>query len=221
MRPDVAFLDIRMFGLNGVELARELKRINPEVNIVFTTGYSEYMGEAFALHASGYLLKPITAEMIADEMAHLRNRPEPYQAKPESRVVVRCFGSFDIQVDGVSLNFKYEKARELLAYLVDRQGAFCTSKEIMAALWEDENHSSYLRNIRKCLLDTLEQVGCGDLVMNEWGKMALRCESVACDYYSWLRGDPEGIKSWNGEYMSRYSWAETTCAALSRSELNI
>ena len=44
---EVAFLDIQMRGLSGVELAKEIKIINPEINIIFATGYTDYRGEAF------------------------------------------------------------------------------------------------------------------------------------------------------------------------------
>ena len=49
---DIAFLDIHMRGMNGVELAKGLKQINPKMNIIFVTGYDEYTGDAMRLHAS-------------------------------------------------------------------------------------------------------------------------------------------------------------------------
>ena len=48
---DIAFLDIYMRGMNGVELAKRLKEINPKMNIIFVTGFSEYTGDAMQLHA--------------------------------------------------------------------------------------------------------------------------------------------------------------------------
>ena len=61
---DVAFLDIHMPEMNGVELARELKGINPKINIVFATGFSEYMKEGIDLRMSGYIMKPVTPEAV-------------------------------------------------------------------------------------------------------------------------------------------------------------
>ena len=66
---DIAFLDVEMAGMSGVELAETLKRYNSEINIVFCTGYGNYRDAAFELHASGYLMKPITPEKIK----HLRH----------------------------------------------------------------------------------------------------------------------------------------------------
>ena len=66
---DIAFLDIHMRGMNGVELAKKLKELNPKVNIIFVTGFSEYTGEAMGLHASGYIMKPVTKEKVDKENA--------------------------------------------------------------------------------------------------------------------------------------------------------
>ena len=65
---EVAFLDIQMREMSGIVLARKLKEIYPKVNIVFVTGYSQYANEAFAMHASGYVYKPATADKIIVEM---------------------------------------------------------------------------------------------------------------------------------------------------------
>ena len=54
---EAAFLDINMGGISGIALAKKLKLANPEINIIFTTGYSEYALEAVRMHASGHILK--------------------------------------------------------------------------------------------------------------------------------------------------------------------
>ena len=69
--PDITFLDIEMQGLSGLNAARELKRMNPRVNIIFVTGYSQYAMEAISLHSSGYILKPADATDIRRELDNL------------------------------------------------------------------------------------------------------------------------------------------------------
>lgn len=54
------------------------------------------------------------------------------------RIEIRTFGYFDMFVDGRPIAFRSEKAKELLALLVDRRGGFVTSADIITALWEDE-----------------------------------------------------------------------------------
>ena len=205
---DVAFLDVEMAGINGVELAEQLKLRNPDVNLIFATGFSGYQGSAFALHASGYLMKPITAEKVKRELDNLR-RPVP----EEKRIQVQCFGNFEVYLDGIPLEFKYHKTKELLAYLVDRKGALCTNGEIIAKLFGDDNHNAYLRSLRKDLLDTLETAGCADVITQQRGKLGLVPEAIRCDYYDWCDGKRMG-NAYLGEYMAQYSWSEYTNAAL-------
>ena len=61
---DIAFLDINMRGMGGLALAEKIVAARPNCKIVFCTGYEEYAIPAFKLHASGYLMKPISAEDV-------------------------------------------------------------------------------------------------------------------------------------------------------------
>ena len=72
---DVAFLDIQTGGMSGLELALELKKIQPGVHIIFVTGFSQYAVDAFAMHASGYMLKPATEEAVLRELTFLQKSP--------------------------------------------------------------------------------------------------------------------------------------------------
>ena len=134
---DVAFLDIHMPEKNGVELARELKMLNPKINIVFATGYSEYMKEGIDLRMSGYVLKPVTPEAIRTELENLRH---PIEWNDEKRIKILTFGNFDVFVDGTPLKFDRKQAKEILAYLVDKRGTSATYPELAAMLWEDEEY---------------------------------------------------------------------------------
>ena len=213
---DVAFLDVEMADVSGVELARQLKACNPDVNIIFATGFSHYRDAAFDLHASGYLTKPITADKVRKELAELR-RP----VAQTKRMRVQTFGNFEVYVDGRPLEFKYSRTKELLAYLVDRRGALCTMGEIQAVLFEDEmGHESYIKSLRRDLQVTLEEAGCGGVLVRQWGKLAVQPKTFDCDYYDWREGRREGL-SYHGEYMSQYSWGEETNALLAEEEVSL
>ena len=69
--PDVVFSDIEMPGINGLDFAVQFKRICPETKIIFVTAYSEYALEAFRLHVHGYILKPVMAERVREELDHV------------------------------------------------------------------------------------------------------------------------------------------------------
>lgn len=63
---DALFLDIRMPGLSGLELARVLSRFERRPQIVFVTAYDEHAVDAFELHVVDYLLKPVGQERLAE-----------------------------------------------------------------------------------------------------------------------------------------------------------
>ena len=208
---NIAFLDVEMAVMSGVELAEQLKLRNPDINIIFATGFEEYRKEAYDLHASGYLTKPITAEKVKKELSDLR-RPIPKRR----RMRVQTFGNFEAYIDGMPIAFKYSKTKELLAYLVDRKGALCTSAELQAVIFEDDaGHESYMKSLRRDLLETLESAGCGNIIAQQRGKLGVVPDNLDCDYYDWCEGKQKGI-SWQGEYMVQYSWAEYTSAMLNR-----
>ena len=68
---DIAFLDINMRGMGGLALAENILAARPNCKIVFCTGYEEYAIPAFKLHASGYLMKPISAEDVQAEIDNI------------------------------------------------------------------------------------------------------------------------------------------------------
>lgn len=203
---DVAFLDIDMQGMNGVSLAKELKLRYPKLNVIFATGYSEYAGDALELHCSGYLMKPITPEKVRRELDDLRH---PIGAVERKRVRFQTFGNFEVFIDGKPVKFKYEKAKELLAYLVDR-GTFCSNREVMAVLWEEDVSDSYFRTLRKELADVFRKAGCEDVLSQQRGKMSVILEQTECDSHEWKKGNPKALNAYHGEYMSQYSWGELT-----------
>ena len=213
---DIAFLDIKIRSENGIAVAKYLIERNPRINLIFTTGYAEYAPQAFSIHASGYILKPVTAEKIREEMDHLRY---PLQEGTLPRVRIRAFGRFEVYIDGIPAVFRYAKTREFLAVLVDQKGALCSTGTLAACLWEDDDpdaHKSYLKNLRSDLVNSLASYGCEDILARGKGTIGILPTKVNCDYFNYLRGRSRkgSIDDYRGEYMSQYSWAEYTHALL-------
>ncbi|MET4571009.1 LytR/AlgR family response regulator transcription factor [Rhodanobacter soli] len=73
-RPDVAFLDIRMPGLTGLDVAAALPEVSPATQVVFVTAYDQYAIDAFERGAIDYLLKPIAADRLAATVQRLQAR---------------------------------------------------------------------------------------------------------------------------------------------------
>lgn len=138
---------------------------------------------------------------------------------PGQRVVVRTFGYFNVLIDGQPIAFQHEKAKELLALLVDRQGKFVSSSEIISCLWEDEpvndNTRSRCRKAAFYLREILEQYGLEDLVEStSKGYRRIRTEMIDCDLYRYLAGESAFVRTFRGAYMTDYSWAEQTLTGL-------
>lgn len=213
---DVAFLDVEMADISGVELARRLKRINPDINIIFATGFGEYRDSAFELHASGYLTKPITEEKVKKELAELR-RPVH---QDESRVRIQTFGIFQVFVDEKPLVFRRKKTKELLAFLVDRHGAFVTTEQIALTLWENEGYDTKLKNKVTATVSQLRallrEAGAEEILIKSRNNLALDASKVKCDAYDLEKMKPMAVNAYLGEYMSEYSWAEFTAGRFER-----
>ena len=214
---DIAFLDIEMPGMNGVELAKKIKKIAPDTNIIFSTAYPQYAGDAFSLHASGYITKPLNREKVMIEIDDLRHPVE----NDDRGLRVQAFGNFEVFFDGKPLHFKYAKTKELLAYLIDRNCAVVDIGEIRAILWDDdEDRTSYIKQLRKDLVDTLKGVGAEDAIVIMRGGIGVIPAKVKCDFFDYLAGDAKGINSYHGEYMQQYSWSEVTHGSLESRESN-
>ncbi len=213
---EIAFLDIQMREMSGIVFARKLKEIYPKINIVFVTGYSQYANEAFALHASGYVYKPVTADKIINEMENLRN---PVKWK-DTGIVVNTFGKFELIVNGEEVSFGRAKAKELLAYLVDKQGKSATRKELASVLFEREDYSratqNYLSKIIKELVSVLERVDADKILKRGLNSYSVDVDAFNCDLYDYESDNvtPEELNRFQGEYMKQYSWAEVTLARL-------
>lgn len=216
-KADIAFLDISMSGMDGLTLAKELKELCPHCGVIFVTGFSHYALEALQLHANGYLLKPVKSESIRRELDYMKNCL-PLVIGEGRQIRVQCFGNFEVFADNEPVRFRYVKTKELLAYLVDRKGAYCSNGEIMGILWENKavtpGLASQLRNLLADLVATFKAYGNGDVIRKQRGMTAIVPDKVECDYYDWSRGDIRAVNSYGGEYMSQYSWGEFTLGSL-------
>ena len=207
---DVAFLDINMRGMGGLTLAEKILAVRPNCKIVFCTGYEEYAIPAFKLHASGYLMKPIEAEDVQKEIDNIKGIRQK-----EKPLTVKCFGNFEVYANNEKLVFKRLKTKELFAFLVDRNGAGMTAKQICATLFPDDTddtkNAAYLRQLVMDLKNTLKTVGAEAVLCHETPCYRVDTNLIKCDYISYLETGKPGF---HGEYMTQYSWAEETCAML-------
>lgn len=209
---DVAFLDMEMPGIHGLELASRLKELDPDIRIVFVTAFGQYALGAWNVDASGYLLKPYSAADIRKELAKCSYRP-----LPSRRVVIQTMPSFSVSVNGAAL-YVPAKAQEMLALLVDRGERGFITGEGIACLWPDKANDSktqsLLRMTYKRLVEALEEAGVGDILYARNNRRYLKIDEVECDLYRILAGDKQAARKYNGEYLQEYEWAEERNAQL-------
>ena len=206
-----AFLDIRMRGMSGIELARRLKILHPATVLIFCTAYTEYAFDAIGMYAKGYLMKPISAADIVrtlDEMVYDWRKSLEVQ---KQNFWIKTFGNFEVFVDGHPLVFEREKAKEMLAYLVDRAGASVTTEQLAVVLWEDRPYDRTLKNYVSTILGslrrTLREVGKEDILIKTRNHLSVDPEKIKCDAYDYEKGIVSAVNSFRGEYMVNYSWA--------------
>lgn len=213
---DLALLDIDMPDMSGLQLAGQIKRINPGTSVIFITAFSKYALDAYDVHPTSYLLKPFDQARLVKEVEYALS---VRTTRNTARIVVQTFGHFEILVDGKTLDFRRSKSKELLAYLVDRRGAGVTRQDAFAALWEDRVYDVSMQKqmdvVIRSLRDTLQKYGIDDLFEMKNRHLRILPELIDCDLYHFLEGDEEAINAYFGEYMSQYTWASETEAQLS------
>ncbi|MDD7219765.1 MAG: response regulator [Clostridia bacterium] len=211
---DVAFLDIEMEPVSGLEMAEKLTKIDENISIVFITAYDKYAFQAFGVNAIGYLLKPYDRQDVLRELNKV-SRIRPVSRK---RVSIQTIPDFAVTVDGERLSLSRAKTEELLALMVDRGKAGVSTGEIISCLWperlDDEKSKSLCRMTFKRLLDFLREKGIDDIIAAEGRRKFLLEEKVECDLYRFLAGDERVVRIYNGEYLREYSWAEERVAQL-------
>lgn len=213
---DVAFLDIEMPCISGIELARRLKEANENISIFFVTAYENYAMDAFSVKALGYLLKPYSSKDV-EEAIELAERIKP---KAEKRVKIQTMPSFVLYLGDKVVALSGEKRVEFLALLVEQAEAGLTSREAISYLWPDrpaDNKTQTLLRVTMHQLNKeLRKYGIEQLILTKGRKRYINKEMIDCDLYRILDGDQETLSLYAGEYMKEYSWAETRNGQLQR-----
>lgn len=208
-RIDAAFLDVVMPEMSGLELSDELRKLYPDIVIIYVSAYREYITDAITGRgADYYLVKPYTAKEILSEL----DRARLLSVRQKKRVCVHTFGNFEVYLDGKPMKFTSGKAKEIFALLIDAAGESVTTEEAYTRIWEKNRYSyqcaSNFRHALKKLRDTLTDAVVKEILQCFPHERSVRRDMIDCDYFDMLDGNPEAVKAWNGSYMEQYSWAE-------------
>lgn len=210
---DFALLDVRMKGMDGIELGSRLRKYHPHAIIVYVSSYPEYFSDAYRnVRADYYMLKPYREEDVVDVLERVRLLGR----RQKKNVQFRTFGRFDLFINEQPVVFSNAKAKELLAICVDRKGGVVTMEEAIDKLWEGslltENVKARYRKAVSYLNALFLEYKLPGIFVSGYGNCHIVKEKVACDYYEFLEADDKPM--FFGQYMYEYSWAEETAATL-------
>ncbi len=165
---DIAFLDIELSSMNGIELAKNLRKINPNCGIVFCTGHVNYAVEAISeLTVNGYLLKPIEYTLIQREI----DRFKLFVGEKQQLTVDLTNGIEVFDCNGRPVIFKRKKTEDLFYYLLKKNGKSVSILDLCSLLWGETNdtyliekNKQYLTQLILDLRRTIENTGIKDFV---------------------------------------------------------
>lgn len=161
-RPDVAFLDIEMRGINGIELAEKLMGRLPELDIFFVTAFNHYATEAFETNAVDYILKPIRPERLQKAIERLAKRKVLPDKQSKVELKIQFFGKFGVYLGNHLIKWSRAKQRELIAYLLFNEGKWIDKYRICDDLWGDSipgQGLSHLQTAVWAVRKTLKDLG--------------------------------------------------------------
>ena len=226
---DIAFLDIEMPEMTGLELAEVLMDINPYLEIVFVTAYNQYALEAFKAHATGYLLKPLSHEDFTTQIdSMVKKLGNKTHVVEDDKLTINCFGAFSIKktTDAEPLRFRTSKAEELLAYLIQNEGRARSKDIILDTLWPEADLDKAANNFRvTCtyIRSTLADFGYTDILVRDHDDYSINTARIHCDYIDFrskiatpdtmsLGTVEELINLYKGPYLENrfYDWAGET-----------
>ncbi len=191
-QPDAVFLDIEMPGVNGLDLAKEMKQSLPNVKIIFTTAYREYAVDAFEVSADDYLLKPIMKERLIKTINRLLGTSEKSE-DCSSRIMVCCFHKLHFKIDEkksevIDVYWRTTKAREVFAYLLHHRAGFVRKVELLEHFWPESNPKDGLSQLYSTIYQirkTLKSIHCPIKIVNSENAYRLDLNGVLLDVDEW------------------------------------
>lgn len=227
----VAFLDIEMPGMNGLEIAQLLKEWDKNIYIVFVTAYRDYAVQAFEIHSLDYLLKPISKARLEttinriQELLHLENKLNPIEVRNKPALTIQCFGGFLVLHNDKAVHWRTLKTKELFAFLLSNLNSHVPRDTIIEALWADTECKKarvQLHTTVSYLRTTLSTLGYSEVIQYTNGCYILQLEDFQSDAHDLehiLNGKTETgkidvkraealVQKYQGEFMTSldYPW---------------
>jgi len=141
---DVAFVDMKMGKLHGLEVAESVSSIYPHIEIIFVTAYPEFALEAYEVNALDYLLKPVDIKRLEKTIDKLNFRISNYirnkqkKEKNDTYLIAQIMGEFLLyDSEMTEVKWRTKKVKELFAFLWHHNEHGVNRSQILMALWPD------------------------------------------------------------------------------------
>ncbi|HYE81549.1 MAG TPA: response regulator [Clostridia bacterium] len=225
IRPQIAFLDINMPQLQGIDAAAEILDRCPDTDIIFVTAYDQYAIEAFELHALDYVLKPVSKERFDKTISRIVGKGKKAEQKEQQKKFEICaLGKFQAGWKGgrESIKWRTEKTKELFAFLLHNAGRAVTKDDILEAVYWDmdiEKAVHQLHNGIYYIRKTFEKHGVEKSQIAIEGKYLLKLGDAVVDSLQFKRcikrstadnGGLEAIEAaealYAGDYFEGMDW---------------
>jgi two-component system LytT family response regulator len=181
---DAVFLDIEMPGISGLQLSEKVLDLDENIDIIFATAFNQYAVEAFELQAMDYIMKPLSEERFAKTVARLL-KTKRIDKRP-NKPFIQCFGDFEVFINGEAMPWKNSKAKEILAFLIHKNGVPVNWEKITDAVWPNYDAEKAQTNFHATtylLRKRLAESGISNILENSRGNYRVVIEEVTCDLY--------------------------------------
>lgn len=204
---DLAFLDVEMPIMNGIDLARALRKIREDMLIVFVSAYDNYLWDFNQVGGDYYIMKPYNADVLRMAMDRIRLMAR----RQQKELYIQTFGNFLVLKKGVPLPLE-GKAKEILALAVAKRGKEISNEELYSIIWEGRQfsnaHMTVFYNALRRLKLVLKRENIEYLLFSTAHGQMVNTECFDCDYYAWQDKNMGQRDRFEGEFMVEYSWGE-------------
>lgn len=190
--PDVIFIDIEMPYMNGIELAKQVEKLEENIAIVFVTAYENYALEAFKVNVVNYILKPISEEDIDITVTRLlrnRNRLNEEISK-DNRIY--CLGIFKVYEKSGNEIIKWStsKVQEIFAYFIYKGVEGIDKWSLCEVLWKDASAKKAEQNLHSTihrLKAVFKKVGIENVINYKNGRYMFDFKNFSCDLWEFRK----------------------------------
>ncbi|GKV66521.1 MULTISPECIES: response regulator [unclassified Sporosarcina] len=240
---NIAFLDIEMPGINGIDLAEQILTYHPSVHIVFVSAYRDYAVQAFELNSIDYILKPITDDRLKKTISRIQQQlssSPSQQLSPIEPLRIKCFSEFVVFSDHQPIKWKTAKVKELFAFLITHHRTFINRDVLIDTLWPDTDYDKakiQLHTTLSHLRKTLQKTGHPKVITFANQGYCLELPNFQCDAihlerllieHTKVSRDnidlfEEAVHQYTGDYLEQegYEWALIHSANLRQQMLQL